>query len=207
MAKVDSISEEEILTMYAMQYKITLPADYDMRIIRERVATRGSALDGFPGLGLKAYLVREREVDGAEVNQYAPFYLWASIDGMNRFLWGGGGFGAIVESFGRPQVHHWTGIACMKGSARATAPSGASYQAELLPHDTDPAAIVEQARTRLQERARTPGVYATAIAVDPKQWELIHFTLWEKEVPVADEIRFQVLHLSIPHLDEIVSSI
>ena len=26
--------------MHAMQYEITLPADYDMKIIRERVATR-----------------------------------------------------------------------------------------------------------------------------------------------------------------------
>ncbi|WP_433257560.1 DUF4865 family protein [Streptosporangium sp. CA-135522] len=35
-----------------MQYEITLPADYDMKIIRHRVATRGSAMDAFPGLGL-----------------------------------------------------------------------------------------------------------------------------------------------------------
>jgi hypothetical protein len=61
--------------MHAMQYEITLPADYDMEIIRERVATRGAALDDFAGLGLKAYLIRERGVDGSPVNQYAPFYL------------------------------------------------------------------------------------------------------------------------------------
>ena len=74
--------------MYAMQYEITLPSDYDMNIIRHRVATKGHLLDMFPGLGLKAYLIRECGVDGSLVNQYAPFYLWASIAGMNRFLWG-----------------------------------------------------------------------------------------------------------------------
>ncbi len=37
--------------MYAMQYEITLPADYDMGIIRARVATGGNALDDLPGLG------------------------------------------------------------------------------------------------------------------------------------------------------------
>ena len=34
---------------------------------------------------------------------------------MGRFLWGGGGFHGIVESFGRPAVHHWTGVAHERG--------------------------------------------------------------------------------------------
>ncbi len=58
-----------------MQYPIGLPADYDMNVIRERVRTRGSALDDRAGLNLKAYCVRERAVDGSSVNAYAPFYL------------------------------------------------------------------------------------------------------------------------------------
>ena len=74
--------------MHAMQYEITLPADYDMTIIRRRVATRGSATDAFPGLGVKAYAIRERGVLGSPVNQYAPFYLWADPAGMNQFLFG-----------------------------------------------------------------------------------------------------------------------
>jgi hypothetical protein len=74
----------ENLQMYAMRYAITLPSDYDMNIIRHRVATRGHLLDTFHGLGLKAYFIRERGVDGSPVNQYAPFYLWASIAGMNN---------------------------------------------------------------------------------------------------------------------------
>ena len=101
--------------MYAMQYEIPLPADYDMAIIRQRVATKGPLLDTMPGLGLKAYLIRERGKDNSPVNLYAPFYPWASIEGMNSFLWGGGGFGGIVASFGRPAVQHWTGVACALG--------------------------------------------------------------------------------------------
>jgi Domain of unknown function (DUF4865) len=42
--------------MNAMQYEISLPADYDMGIIRDRVATRGATFDDYPGLGLKAFL-------------------------------------------------------------------------------------------------------------------------------------------------------
>ena len=61
--------------MYAMQYEIALPADYDMDIIRERVRTTGHLMDGFPGLEFKAFLIREK-AKGASENSYAPFYVW-----------------------------------------------------------------------------------------------------------------------------------
>jgi len=51
--------------MYAKQYEITLPADYDMRTVRRRVADASQLLNHRPGLGLKAYVIRERGVDGA----------------------------------------------------------------------------------------------------------------------------------------------
>lgn len=102
--------------MYAMQYEITLPADYDMGIIRDRVATRGHALDDRGGLGLKTYLIRERGVAGSPVNQYAPFYLWHDVGAMKDFLMGGGGFQGIVRDFGRPPVRHWAGIMLRDGA-------------------------------------------------------------------------------------------
>ena len=58
--------------MLAMQYTFTLPADYDMDIIRQRVTTKGPAVDGFPGLGFKAFLYTRRGDHGPE-NLYAPF--------------------------------------------------------------------------------------------------------------------------------------
>ncbi|MGO4127598.1 DUF4865 family protein [Inquilinus sp. YAF38] len=191
--------------MYAMQYEITLPADYDMQVIRRRVAVRGPALDALPGLGLKAYLIRERGVDGAPVNQYAPFYLWASTAAMGRFLWGGGGFGGIVDSFGRPAVRHWTGIACLAGPDRSGTSRCATRHAEPLPEDADPAGLVAEAVADLGRRARLPGVHTAALAVDPQSWELVRFTLWTT-APAADGERYQVLHLSTPQLGEITSS-
>lgn len=104
--------------MHAMQYEITLPADYDMEVVRRRVASRGHALDAWEGLGLKAYLIRERGVHGSPVNQYAPFYLWNSVEGMNSFFWGGG-FQGIVDDFGRPSAHQWTGLAYEAGGGAA----------------------------------------------------------------------------------------
>ena len=50
--------------MIAMHYRFTLPADYDMALIEQRIASNGARLDGFPGLLFKAYLY-SRQDDGA----------------------------------------------------------------------------------------------------------------------------------------------
>ncbi|MFC8508751.1 DUF4865 family protein [Streptomyces sp. NPDC057411] len=183
--------------MHAMQYDITLPADYDMEIIRERVATRGHLLDGFPGLGLKAYLMRERK-DGSPVNQYAPFYLWAAPEGMNSFLWGPG-FQGIVNDFGRPVVRHWTGLAYREGPATASAPRTATRRATPLGEAAAPGEAVAEAVERHAREAAEEGVVAGALAIDPRHWELLSFTLWAgTETPAGAGERFQVLHLSAP---------
>ncbi|MFF8839268.1 DUF4865 family protein [Streptomyces sp. NPDC015130] len=183
--------------MHAMQYEITLPADYDMGIVRERVATRGHLLDAFPGLGLKAYLIREREA-GSPVNQYAPFYLWATPEGMNSFLWGPG-FQGIVQDFGRPVVQHWTGLAYEEGPAAASAPLAATRRRTPLGETVPPGEAVAEAVARHAREARRDGVVASALAVDPRHWELLAFTLWAgAEAPADEGERFRVLHLSAP---------
>ncbi|WP_246257159.1 DUF4865 family protein [Amycolatopsis anabasis] len=183
-----------------MQYEITLPADYDMGIIRDRVAARGALLDGFDGLGLKAYGIRERGSGGSPVNQYAPFYLWNSIRGMNRFLWGGGGFRGIHDDFGRPAVHHWTGAAFQRGPDHAATPRTAIRHTEPLPAAVDPAEFVAGALAAFDAEAAAPGVHSSALAVDPRHWELVRFTLWAEPPAEAPGTRYEVLHLSAPEL-------
>ena len=46
-----------------MQYSFALPADYDMAIVERRIAEKGPALDGLPGLRAKAYLSARREAE------------------------------------------------------------------------------------------------------------------------------------------------
>ncbi|MFC4033376.1 DUF4865 family protein [Streptomyces polygonati] len=189
--------------MHAMNYRITLPADYDMRIIHERVASRGRLLDDFPGLGLKAYLVRERGTDGSPVNQYAPFYLWNTARGMNSFLWGPG-FQGVVTDFGRPAVEHWTGLGFARGPAVADVPRAAARQVLPLGPGEDPAPALERAAGELPELAARPGVHSVALAVDPRHWELLRFTLWQAAAPDEPGAeRYQVAHLSRPGLDSI----
>ncbi|MEU6985276.1 DUF4865 family protein [Streptomyces sp. NPDC046324] len=190
--------------MHAMQYEITLPADYDMEIIRRRVATRGHLLDDFPGLGLKAYLIRER-ADGSPVDQYAPFYLWTTPEGMNSFLWGPG-FQGIVNDFGRPVVQHWTGLAYDEGPAATAVPRTATRRRVRLGDAEAPGAAVAQARARHARVAGGAGVVASALAIDPRRWELLCFTLWAEgaEPPAGAGERFQVLHVSAPERASLV---
>ncbi|WP_329211725.1 DUF4865 family protein [Streptomyces sp. NBC_01708] len=187
--------------MHAMQYEITLPAHYDMGIIRERVATRGHLLDAFPGLGLKAYLIRERG-ETSPVNQYAPLYLWSAPEGMNSFLWGPG-FQGIVDDFGRPEVRHWTGLHYAEGAASEALPRTAVRRRERIADTVRPAAAVEAALEESRRLAGTPGNAAAALAVDPRHWELLHFTLWEDEPSGAPGDHYEVLHLSSPERDRL----
>lgn len=72
-----------------MQYKISLPDDYDMRIIQKRVQDNGNKTDGFQDLLFKAYLISEKGTFGNKKNEYAPLYLWKSNQGMNKFIFDG----------------------------------------------------------------------------------------------------------------------
>ena len=95
--------------MIIKQYVIDLSADYDMQIIRDRVARARDAYDGFPGLGLKAFLIRQKGRYGAPINQYAPIYLWPRVAPLWGFV-AGPGFHGVAQSFGRPSIRTWLGL-------------------------------------------------------------------------------------------------
>jgi hypothetical protein len=96
--------------MIIKQYTVGLPADYDMPIIRRRVADKGPAFDTFPGLGIKAFMIRTKGRHGVPNNQYAPLCLWPAVKPMWNFI-AGDGFRTVVESFGRPPIQYWLGLA------------------------------------------------------------------------------------------------
>ncbi|MHA6761076.1 DUF4865 family protein [Streptacidiphilus sp. PAMC 29251] len=184
---------------HVMQYTISLPADYDMAIIRRRVKLGGHLLDDFTGLGLKAYLIRERGVDGSPVNAYAPLYFWNDPEALGRFLWGGQGFGRIVTDFGRPTVRHWIGAGLATGPSAQLAPRTATLCRTPVADGADPVEAMAAAAAELAARAGTAGVHTSAVALDPHHWELLHATLWAGDAPEGvPGDRFQLLHLSAP---------
>ena len=183
--------------MHAMQYELTLPADYDMGVVRARVARVGQLLDDWEGLGIKAYLVRERGVHGSPVNQYAPFYLWNTVEGMNAFLWGGP-FQGLSDDFGRPVVRQWTGLAHQEGVATGAPARFAVRRRRPVPDGVVLSEVAREAVAEAGRLAREDGAVLAAAAVDTSRWETVHFSLWEHDTPKADGDLFQVLHLSAP---------
>jgi hypothetical protein len=186
-----------------MQYLIDLPADYDMSIIRERVRSRGSALDDRKGLSCKAYCIREIGVDGSPVNQYAPFYLWDDSAAAADFLWGGAGFGGIIGSFGRPVVHTWIPAAVTAGLVPGTEVTRAWLRTTRIMRGTNLDAAADQLGARTRRREADPCVHAAIAGIDPTTWEAVEFITaggaGSRPLPGgADTATFSVLHISQP---------
>lgn len=84
--------------MQAMRYDISLPTDYDMTIIRDRVKNTGHLMSGFQDLYVKIFMISEKS-QGALSNSYSPLYVWKNTDGMSKFIFDGY-FDNILTSFG-----------------------------------------------------------------------------------------------------------
>lgn len=90
--------------MIASQYKIILPANYDMDIIRKRVKENGHKTDGFYGFKFKLYLITEKGINNNMQNSYSPLYVWNDSEGLNKFLFEGF-YDNIITSFGWQKVN------------------------------------------------------------------------------------------------------
>jgi hypothetical protein len=90
--------------MIATQYKIILPSDYDMNIIKDRVKNNGHKTDGFEDLKIKLYLITEKGENNNLQNSYCPLYIWKDSKGLNKFLFDGF-YDNIITSFGWQKVN------------------------------------------------------------------------------------------------------
>ena len=185
--------------MITMQYRIGLPADYDMDIIRRRIAERGHLTDAFPELAFKAYLYADRQSAYAArgENLYAPFYLWHSTEGMNDFL-AGTGFAAVVASFGRPMVRTWS-VWQQETAPDLSAARYATREIAPIPAHAALDALREEENARLQTDLGR-GALAAISAFDPTQWTLLRFRLWRDIVdrPNGNADLYAVGHISQP---------
>jgi len=180
--------------MISMQYSFTLPADYDMGIIDRRIAEKGAMLDGFPGLGFKAYLTARKGELGSGENLYAPFYLWEDPDGLSNFVCGPG-FAGVSDSFGRPSIKTWVvwqaaatdALGDAKFAARETLPIGPSADLAGLRKAESAAVAAGDGRAL----ARVAGF-------DPTNWTIVRFSLWREaqEVEPGGQV-YRVGHMSL----------
>ncbi|WOB10120.1 DUF4865 family protein [Piscinibacter gummiphilus] len=180
--------------MRSMQYAVTLPAAFDMDLIRRRIADKGHMLDDMEGLSFKAWLYAVRAEHGPE-NRYAPFYLWHDEAAMRSFLLGPS-FSAFMADFGRPPVRSWmtlhAALTPLLREARV-----ATMQSVVVPVGSAPAVLLSTEISRADgERAR--GALAAVVALDPNTWSLVRLQLWRAIPATAIEGEaYAVGHVSV----------
>ena len=193
--------------MFIKQYEITLPADHDMGLIRDRVAVNGSSFDSFPGLALKCFLIRERGRHGVEANQYAPVYLWPHEEQMWGFL-AGPAFAKIKADFGVPPVSTWPGLALARspGLVDIDLISSVTRTMAIL----EPATDLQALRSREHDDAKAAvaddeTLLARAVGLDPRTWTLVRFDYWTRRLGdhPSEAHGYEVLHSSAPALAEL----
>jgi hypothetical protein len=188
--------------MIAMQYSLTLPADYDMGIIDRRIWDKGPLLDGFPNLTFKAYLRAAKGDLGSAENLYAPFYVWDKADGASDFLCGPG-FQALAKDFGWPSVRSWiVWQACFALEFR----EAKFATREILP--VKPHARLDEIRRREGDKAieasAEDGALASVAGFEPTTWTGVRFRLWDTlpEALLASGVQaYRVRHVSTGESD------
>ena len=183
--------------MIAMQYSLSLPADYDMGIIDRRIRDKGPLLDGFPNLKFKAYLRAARGDLESRENLYAPFYVWEKADGASDFLCGPG-FQALASDFGWPSVSTWiVWQACVAPDFM----EAKFATREIFP--LEPHARLDQIRRHENDEAMnavTSGnVLASVAGFEPTTWMRIRVTFWNTlpETRLASGVQaYRVGHIS-----------
>ena len=176
--------------MIAMQYSFVLPADYDMAIVRERIATKGPLLDNLPGLVFKAYLHADRAASAE--NLYAPFYLWRDAESMYGFLHGAG-FAGVAQAFGWPSVRTWTPWHATVGDDVRDARHATRGVETIAPY-SDLAALRE-AQEAWAKQARERGALAVVIGFEPVTWTIVRFCLWRDAQPAGATPHEQHYHV------------
>jgi len=182
--------------MIAMQYSFVLPADYDMAIVRERIAVKGKLLDDLPGLVFKAYLHAERG-EAAE-NLYAPFYLWQDAEAMHDFLTGPG-FAGVTQAFGWPSVRTWTPWHASVGDEVLQARHASRSVAAIAPY-SDLAAL-RQREEQWAQQALARGALAVVAGFEGTTWSVVRLALWREApegAPAPGEQRYRIGHVSAP---------
>lgn len=70
-----------------------------------------------------------------------------------------------------------------------------------IPEGVPLAEVTEEAMRVTGRLASLDGVVGAAVAVDPRHWEVVHFSLWAHDSPKAAGEVYRVLHLSAPERD------
>lgn len=175
--------------MQAMQYKIDLPEDYDMEIIKDRVHQNGNKMDRFEDLLFKAYLITEKS-SGSLSNSYCPLYIWKQTEGMNKFIFDGF-YDNIIQSFGWQKIE--IGVTILVDLDDSFSKSQYVLEEYM---DIPPQSTLTNVNF-VQEKYNNE--LGRVVVYNPDKWKYVIFTFFE-EAPLMEEANkklYTILHLSL----------
>ncbi len=178
--------------MFTTQYKINLPIDYDMNIIRSRIENNGFKTDGFTDLKYKFYLISEKEINTNFCNSYAPLYLWKSNIGLNKFLFEGF-YDNILGSFGWQRVR--TGIPLLNTLSAAVTDCTQVFE---YSGNISPQASLKNITAQLKEEIPQLPDTEILLVYNPESWEYSAFYFINDLTAVAglQGTTYSILHVS-----------
>ena len=178
--------------MIAMQNRINLPNDYDIRIIKKRVEDNGNKTDGFQGLLFKCYLIQEKNEDSFE-NVYTPLYIWKDSNGMNQFLFGGY-YDNIIKSFGWQNIN--VGVPLLIDLKNDYIDSKNVIEEK---HHITPRLSLLSFQESVFKPAQSDNEYAGQVCIyNPDKWEYSQFFFYKNRPEgLRNNNCYQILHISI----------
>ncbi|MFK4376620.1 hypothetical protein ABH948_002016 [Bacillus sp. RC218] len=181
--------------MIGMQYKVILPKDYDMEIIKKRVKDNGFKTDGFQELNFKAYLITETGKDGDFYNCYAPLYMWNGHEGMNKFIFEGY-YDNILQSFGWQQIN--IGVPLVVNLSNDFRKS--RYAVEYAGSISQSKSLIGTQLNKVNENVQNiEKCLGNVIVYNPDKWGYSQFSFYKEkpEIDVMDDVTiYEILHIS-----------
>ncbi|WP_341518053.1 DUF4865 family protein [Bacillus paramobilis] len=178
--------------MIGMQYKVILPKDYDMEIIKKRVKDNGYKTDGFQELNFKAYLITETGKDGNFYNCYAPLYVWNGHEGMNKFIFEGY-YDNILKSFGWQQIN--IGVPLVVNLSDDFKRS--KYVVEYIGNISHRESLLGAQSTIMNQNVEE--CLGNVIVYNPDKWRYSQFSFYEEKPDMVTNKSvtvYEILHIS-----------
>jgi hypothetical protein len=178
--------------MIATQYKIILPSDYDMNIIKDRVKNNGYKTDEFEDLKFKLYLITEKGKNKSLQNSYCPLYLWKDSNGLNKFLFNGF-YDNIITSFGWQKVN--VGIPLIDTTTYKIKDSKYVFETTREIH---PQESLNNLKDKIEKDILSFGEEDYMVIYNPDKWEYHVFYFLDDLIKVKSEegIIYDILHIS-----------
>lgn len=178
--------------MIAMQYKIVLPNDYDMNIIKDRVKNNGYKTNGFEDLKFKLYLITEKGINNSLQNSYCPLYTWKDSNGLNKFLFDGF-YDNIITSFGWQKVN--IGIPLIDMTTYKIKDSKYVFE---IAREIQPQESLNKLKDKIEENIITIKDAEYIVIYNPDKWRYSVFYFIDdlSKVNLEEGTVYNILHIS-----------